>query len=312
MGSGIRVEALPSRTAAASVSVGVAAESRGSRLNWLLLAAWLGVAGTALVWGWDYYRTPLVERPLHHLHDQLKPAGTVGLAYGFLGTFLILGGVAMYVARKRVPFLRTAGKLNTWLGIHIFLCTLGPYLILLHTSFRFNGIVSIAFWSMSAVTLSGIFGRYVYGHIPRTIHGQAMSREAVHQAKADLIHRMTRDYPEEADALKRLLLVGTGKPPRGLLHALWLTFRYDVTKRWRRRQLDRRLARTRVPATLRYGLVEAVQRQIALEQRMALLAPLQRMFRYWHLFHLPLTIVMFLVLTVHIGVAVAFGYTWLF
>jgi hypothetical protein len=314
MGSGIRVEALHPQTAVAP-AIGAVAEAGGRRgrpLQWLLIAAWLSVAGAALAWGWDYYQTPLGERPLHHLHDQLKPAGTVGLGYGFVGTFLILFGVSMYVLRKRLPLLRNVGKLNTWLGIHIFLCTLGPYLILLHTSFRFNGIVSIAFWSMTAVTLSGIFGRYVYGHIPRTMHGHAVTRTAVHQGKADLIEHITRDFPGEADSLKQLLLVGQGRAPQGLFHALWLTVRYDISKRWRGRQLSRGLARTSVPVNLQRSLISAVQQQITLEQRMALLTPLQRMFRYWHLFHLPLTVVMALVLSIHISVAVMFGYTWIF
>lgn len=311
MGSGIQVEALPSRAAMAPAVTG-AGTVGGRWLHWLLVGAWLGVAGTALVWGWDYYQTPLTERPLHHLHEQLKPAGTVGLGYGFVGTFLIVFGVSMYVVRKRLPLLRNAGRLNTWLGVHIWLCTLGPFLILLHTSFRFNGIVSIAFWSMTAVALSGIFGRYVYGHIPRTMHGHAVTRASVQGGKADLIERMTRDFPREADSLKRLLLVGTGRTPRGLGDALWLTLRYDVTKRWRRRQLAKRLARTKIPVNLQRGLVAAVHQQISLEQRMALLTPLQRMFRYWHLFHLPLTVVMAVVLTLHISVAVLLGYTWVF
>ena len=314
MGSGIQVEALPSRTAVAPAigRVAEAGDRPGRLLQWLLIAAWLSVAGTAMAWGWDYYTTPLAERPLHDLHDQLKPAGTIGLGYGFVGTFLIVFGVSMYVVRKRVPLLRNVGKLNTWLGVHIFLCTLGPYLILLHTSFRFGGIVSIAFWSMTAVTLSGIFGRYVYGHIPRTMHGHTVTRDAVQRGKADLIEHITRDFPAEADSLKQLLLVGKGKTPRGLVHALWLTMRWDITKRLRRRQLAQRLKRTNGPVTLQRDLVSAVHQQITLEQRMALLTPFQRMFRYWHLFHLPLTVVMALVLTIHITVAVLFGYTWIF
>ncbi len=256
--------------------------------------------------------TPMASRPLHQLHDQLKPAGSVGLAYGFIGTSLILVGVSMYSARKRLPFLRNAGRLGSWLGVHIFLCTLGPYLILLHTSFRFGGIVSIAFWSMAAVTLSGIFGRYVYAHIPKTMQGHVITRQSVQRAKADLVERMLRDFPAQIDPLRNMLLVGAGQAPRGLTHALWLALRYDATKRWRRHRLTSSLARTAVPEPLQAELVHAVQRQITLEQRMTLLAPFQRLFRYWHLFHLPLTLVMALVLGVHITVAVLLGYTWIF
>ena len=42
----------------------------------------------------------------------------------------------------------------------------------------------------------------------------------------------------------------------------------------------------------------------------AVLQPFGRLFRYWHAIHLPLAIVMLLVLLLHIGVAIAFGYAW--
>jgi hypothetical protein len=43
---------------------------------------------------------------------------------------------------------------------------------------------------------------------------------------------------------------------------------------------------------------------------MVLLKPFQRLFHYWHVLHLPLAIVMFLILAVHVAVALVFGYGW--
>ena len=80
---------------------------------------------------------------------------------------MMLVGVILYSARKRVSWLGGAGGLGNWLQFHIFLCTLGPLLVLLHTTFRFGGIVSIAFWSMVLVVASGVFGRYVFARIPK-------------------------------------------------------------------------------------------------------------------------------------------------
>ncbi len=312
MKSGIRAEALSNSPAAIVAGVGTAEVVTARLLGWLLVVAWLTVAGVALVWGWQYYATPIASRPLHPMHDQLKPAGSVGLGYGVIGTSLILIGVSIYSARKRLPLLRKWGRLSDWLGVHIFLCTLGPFLVLLHTSFRFGGIVSIAFWSMAAVTASGIFGRYVYGHIPRTIQGHTVTRRNVQQAKAELIDRVARRFPDDIQPLRDLLLVGAAPAPRGLVHALWLSLRFDMTKRWRRRRLRGSLSHTAIPSALQSALVTAVSSQITLEQQIALLSPFQRMFRYWHLFHLPLTLVMALILGLHITVAVLLGYTWIF
>ena len=60
----------------------------------------------------------------------------------------------------------------------------------------------------------------------------------------------------------------------------------------------------------RASLARLAERRAALDQQVRVLAPFQRLFRYWHAFHLPLAVVMFLILVVHVAVAVAFGYVW--
>jgi hypothetical protein len=67
------------------------------------------------------------------------------------------------------------GKLENWLEFHIFLCALGPIMVLFHTAYKFGGIVAVSFWSMVAVFLSGIIGRFIYLQIPRSIEGRELS-----------------------------------------------------------------------------------------------------------------------------------------
>ena len=122
-------------------------------------AALVAVVGFGM--GVDYYTLPFSERPFSDFYDDLRPAGRLGLRYGIIGFGLITAGVVMYTARKRIRALARLGKLKFWLEFHIFLCTVGPFLVTLHTSFKVGGLVSIAFWSMAIVALSGIFGRYV-------------------------------------------------------------------------------------------------------------------------------------------------------
>ena len=54
--------------------------------------------------------------------------------------------------------------------------------------------------------------------------------------------------------------------------------------------------------------MEVLEQQLKIEQQLALLAPFQKLFRYWHLLHLPLAIVMFVIVAVHVVVATMFGY----
>lgn len=115
--------------------------------------------------GFTYYNTSLEERFYHPRHNWFKPSGIYGQGLGIIGTLMILFGVTVYIARKRYNFLAKQIRLKYLLEFHIFLCTLGPILVLFHTAFKFGGIVSVAFWSMVAVVLSGVAGRFIYNQI---------------------------------------------------------------------------------------------------------------------------------------------------
>jgi len=99
--------------------------------------------------GYNYYRTPVVERFYNSQNNLLKPSGVFGQGLGVIGTLMTLFGVSIYIARKRYNFMAKYLRLKYLLEFHIFLCVLGPILILFHTTFKFGGIVSVAFWSMT-------------------------------------------------------------------------------------------------------------------------------------------------------------------
>ena len=136
--------------------------------------------------GFPYYQTSLEERFYHPHHTMLKPSGPFGHGLGIIGTLMIIFGVAMYMIRKRYRSMSRLGLLKHWLEFHIFLCTLGPILVLFHTSFKFGGIVSVSFWSMIAVVLSGVIGRFIYIQIPRTIQGRELNLTEVKAMQTDI------------------------------------------------------------------------------------------------------------------------------
>lgn len=278
----------------------------------LLAVVWVVVAVTATFRGLDYYRLPLADRLYADSHTLFAPNGLLGQGYGIVGTAMILFGVALYTARKRFVFLARFGRLKAWLEFHIFLCTLGPFLVLLHTTFRFGGVVAIAFWSMAAVVVSGVFGRYVYVWIPKTVNGAFLSQRAIEDEKAALLERARAIAPVDEAALVGIWdSAGVAARP-GLLPALSSSVGYRLSARGRRKRLHAALARSGVPVGLRAEVAGLLERGQRLGRQGALLQPFQRMFRYWHAFHLPLAVVMLLILVVHVGVAVAFGYTWIF
>jgi hypothetical protein len=146
----------------------------------LLVLVMIGYAG------FSYYNLPVEERFFHADHPGLKPSGIWGHGYGIIGSLLMIIGVTIYMARKRFRLLSRLGILKHWLEFHIFLCSLGPILVMFHTSFKFGGLVAISFWSMVAVFLSGIIGRFIYIQIPRTIEGRELSLNEVRAMKKDV------------------------------------------------------------------------------------------------------------------------------
>lgn len=278
----------------------------------VLVVLWLAVAATALYSGADYYRLPLQERAFAELHDIFKPSGVVGHGLGVAGSLMMIVGVGMYSLRKRLPFLARLGRLRGWLQVHIFLCTLGPFLVVLHTSFKFGGIVSIALWSMLIVVASGVFGRYLYARIPKTIHGQFLTLRAIEADKDSLLQTIERRTGLSRPELLALRGPARSIEPRGFLHAMFLAARNDLGSRRLRRRIDRKLSERHVPGDVRKRLSGLIRDEIQLEQQVILLKPFQRLFRWWHILHLPLAIVMFVIMIVHVAVAAAFGYAWVF
>lgn len=136
--------------------------------------------------GYSFYQLKLEERPFHTDYQQLKPSGAWGHGLGIFGSLSMLIGVAGYMLRKRNRTMQKWGLLKHWLEFHIFLCTIGPLMVLFHTSFKFGGIVAVSFWSMVAVFLSGIIGRFIYIRIPRSIEGREFSLQEVRVQNAHL------------------------------------------------------------------------------------------------------------------------------
>jgi hypothetical protein len=279
----------------------------------VLILLGIATAGGALWAGLDYYALPLTQRPFSPLHDLYAPSGLVGQGLGIIGTLMILVGVLLYSLRKRVRALARFGKLKHWLELHIFLCLLGPFLVLLHTTFKFGGLVAISFWSMMIVVASGVFGRWVYVWIPKTVNGRFLSIHEIQEDIRTALERMRDRTSLPPERIAELLGdVPARAAPGGIGSAVVRSVGYRVRRRGERSRAARKLSAVGVAEPVRSQIIAALDDQRRARQQMLLMQPFQRAFRYWHAFHLPLAAVMLLVLLVHVAVSVAFGYTWIF
>ena len=152
--------------------------------------------------GYQFYQTPLELRFYHPDYKSLSASGTLGHGYGVIGTIIIAVGVFGYIYAKKTLRFEKFVRLKYLLEFHIFLCTIGPILILFHTTFKFGGVVSVGFWSMVLVVLSGIVGRYIYVQIPRRLDGKELDISEI-EANIQVIAREF-DVDSEHNAKKNL------------------------------------------------------------------------------------------------------------
>lgn len=279
-------------------------------LRTVLIVAWVLIAASATSAGGEYYLTSVQERPFLDDHALFSSSGFLGHGYGVVGSGFMFLGVLLYSVRKRLPSLARTGKLKHWLQVHIFLCTLGPFLILLHSTFRVGGLVAIAFWSMVLVVVSGVFGRYVYVRIPKNLHGSFLTADAIEMKRAKAYSALQNRGSMDGMILSDPTYRRVPPPPRSLLHALAVGFRWETRRRKMEQEIRQLLDRVGGPPRFREEIIALALEESRLAWQIGLLGPLQRLFRYWHVFHLPLAIVMFLILAVHVTVAVLFGYGW--
>jgi hypothetical protein len=262
--------------------------------------------------GISFYRLSLEERFYHPDYNLLKPSGILGHGLGIVGSLFIIIGVSSYMARKRYRFLLRMGLLKHWLEFHIFLCTLGPILILFHTAYKFGGLVAISFWSMVAVFLSGIIGRFIYLQIPRTIEGRELSLNEVREMKNDVAGIVRNSYNLDEESYN--IIADSIKTKIELLHKN--TFVRIIRKYFDDQKSIRAvktlLKKNKLPKAEFKKILTLVKDDITLNRRIERLDAMQNLFKYWHVVHSPFALVMLIIMIIHVAVTIVFGYRWIF
>ena len=257
--------------------------------------------------GWEYYRAPLATRGYLPEHLMLRPSGPVGLTLGIGGVVSMLMTLP-YAARKRLKMLERFGSVKQWLEVHIFFGIVGPVLITLHTSFKFNGIISVGYWLMMTVWASGFVGRYLYVRIPKSIRGVELS---VAQVEASLsriqqqIHAqgLPQAVQQELDDFERAVSPAPGHAPG----AIDLFFG-ELRVRTRLSILRRHLAKAGVNVEAITAAVDCAAERATLARRLVHLQRTRHLFELWHVFHRPLVYGLWVIVVLHVGIALYFGY----
>ena len=124
---------------------------------------WISIGAMALIGGiyafvvWKTSAVPVAS-------------GLFGHLIGIIGFVLMLMTEILYSLRKRSRLARW-GSMADWLQFHIVTGLVGSFMVLLHSSWKFNGIAGLVTLLTMVIVLSGFIGRYIYTRIPRSLDG---------------------------------------------------------------------------------------------------------------------------------------------
>ncbi len=124
---------------------------------------------------WTVSRT--TERGINNFLQDYQGGTDYGLLLGYVGLSLTIVAQAYTVVKRiGVPeYIRKLGGAGLWLNIHIVVSLVGFFAILIHAGFPFQfrssnlwsyGYAALATWLLLVTTISGVFGRYLYRHLP--------------------------------------------------------------------------------------------------------------------------------------------------
>jgi hypothetical protein len=261
-----------------------------------------------------------VDRPFSPKHHILRPSGSIGIKLGFLGTAMFFA-IFLYPLRKRWQWLARQGNSRHWLDIHVLLGLSAPFIIALHSSFKFHGFAGIAFWIMLAVSISGVVGRYLYGQIPRRVNAAEISRKELQEMHENLAQQLAgqRLLPK-ADLGALLRLPSQDRVDKlPMFVALAYMMLLDVVRVFRVARLRRHalgfgeqistlggFCKTR-HTNLEIAIATAKE-DAAMAKRILFLSRAEQVFHLWHVVHKPFSYTFAILAMVHIGVVMAMGY----
>jgi hypothetical protein len=222
-------------------------------------------------------------------------SGFFGHALGVIGFILMLMTEILYSLRKRSKSARW-GKLQHWLSFHIFTGLVGPFMVLLHTSWKFNGLAGILTLFTLIIVLSGFVGRYFYTAVPRDLDGSILEIEGINKMLNSIQIQLAKLLDTETPIHDQLTELLNYQPPS-------LNKIITASKSWRKLEKDH----PQENQQLIRNIQTLWERQQTLRLELGSVADRRRLLALWHTFHIPLGIATFCVAFIHIAAALYYA-----
>ena len=243
-----------------------------------------------------------VEADIAKLNVSYLAGSTFALACGYVGTALMVLSM-VYPLRRRVGIFQKIAN-QFWLEVHIMTGIVGPLYIVLHSALRLTTWVSIPFWSMTAVVISGVLGRYLYTLIPSLTsrhdleileHRRAITKLATEFPTAGVYANEIMDAENErAEGAWRI----------GLITLLgWVMI--DDIRRWWTRGTHRRALKRLGAQKIARRVVRHMDRVIFYERRKEIAPRSKALLKAWKRIHVPFSLVLLVTMIGHILIALS-------
>lgn len=207
-----------------------------------------------------------------------------GHGLGIAGFVLMLMTEILYSLRKKYQLARW-GKLQNWLSFHIFTGLVGPFMVLLHTSWKFQGLAGVLTLFTLIIVASGFIGRYIYTAIPRSIDGNELG--------SDKVQELFNANIEQINAWKRSHLSVEFTAQHNLDLVLGETKQHK--NRFFQELVDKGIGLEAIQ-----NLKDILASRDRLEKQLSTMERTRKVMAIWHALHVPLALSMFLVAAVHI------------
>ena len=273
---------------------------------WLLFIATVAVitfAGYFVLYPQTYFK------PGERMFD-------TGYNLGLTGGIMMLV-MLLYSARKRVRFMQNWGPLPIWFRWHMVLGILGPMTIVFHSTYHVyipyihptgSPNAAVAMFSMLIVSASGTFGRFFYTKIHHGLYGRLTT---VNEIRAELeqsgdvestfnfapeVEKALEDFRAHAEEYAKQKNVG-------IANFIAVGFRAMTLSRSLSREVSRILHAQAEGKHFTATQNADMKKQIHDYQRTiesylhavrdaAQFGTYERMFSWWHIFHIPLVYMM--------------------
>lgn len=227
-----------------------------------------------------------------------------GHSLGIIGFILMLFTETLYTLRKRSQSARW-GKMSTWLQFHIFTGLVGPYMVLLHSSWKFNGLAGMVILLTIIIVASGFLGRYIYTAVPRNADGIEIQANYLEEqirvidgelqnwlATQPALYRsmMGRFTPVPTMQGARLIFGRAFDEWKSRLNWWWISSRMDRTARAQAKQIH-----------------VLLKKEHNLRRQMISMALTRRLLGLWHAIHIPVGMALFAAALIHIIAAIYYA-----